>query len=224
MRVTFPRLPDHERAYALVQRDDGVVYQLYDGPAGPQLPHDIRHFVAERELRIPDGIWGGIAAGLVFTTMRYVSGRRLPCAGQRPEELLADFRARGLRAETLADLVERVALLDHPSQRQIRRLVAARLSGWPEMTADPAAVAAAAVALQVEASRWARLRVGQELSYDWPRPPRPVRRIRAGKPAAVLPINRRNQRRPAARLGAGRGCPGLLAARGLTIADRLGQS
>jgi len=71
MRVTFPRLPDHERAYALVQRDDGVVYQLYDGPAGPQLPHDIRHFVAERELRIPDGIWGGIAAGLVFTTMRY---------------------------------------------------------------------------------------------------------------------------------------------------------
>ena len=89
MRVTFPRLPDHERAYALVQRDDGVVYQLYDGPAGPQLPHDIRHFVAERELRIPDGIWGGIAAGLVFTTMRYVSGRRARSAGsgrvsQRP--------------------------------------------------------------------------------------------------------------------------------------------
>ena len=75
------------------------------------------------------------------------------------------LRARGLRAETLADLVERVALLDHPSQRQIRRLVAARLSGGPEMTVDPVAVAAAAVALQVEASRWARLRVGQELSY-----------------------------------------------------------
>src|SRR5271170_6731304 len=122
MRVIFPRLPDHERAYALVQRDDGAVYQLYDGPAGPQLPHDIRYFVAERELRIPDGIWGGIAAGLVFTGMRYVSGRRPPLPAQRPTELLADLRARGLRAETLADLVERVALLDHPSQRQIRRL------------------------------------------------------------------------------------------------------
>ncbi len=29
MRVTFPRLPDHQRAYALVERDDGTVYRLY---------------------------------------------------------------------------------------------------------------------------------------------------------------------------------------------------
>jgi hypothetical protein len=29
--VTFPRLPDHARGYALIERDDGVVYQLYGG-------------------------------------------------------------------------------------------------------------------------------------------------------------------------------------------------
>ena len=63
MRVTFPRLPDHERAWALVERDDGVVYRLYSGTAGPRLPHDIMHLVVERELRISDGIWAGIAAG-----------------------------------------------------------------------------------------------------------------------------------------------------------------
>jgi hypothetical protein len=83
MRVTFPRLPDHQRAYALVERDDGVVYRLYGGTAGPRLPHDIMHFVVERELRIRDGIWAGIAAGVVFDSMRYVSGRRRGAAQAR---------------------------------------------------------------------------------------------------------------------------------------------
>ena len=95
MRVTFPRLPDHERAYALVERDDGVVYRLYGGMAGPRLPHDIMHLVVERELRIGDGIWGGIAAGVVFDSMRHVSGRRPPHAVERPARLHGGSSARG---------------------------------------------------------------------------------------------------------------------------------
>ncbi len=175
MRVTFPRLPDHQRAYSLVERDDGVVYRRYGGMASPRLPHDIMHLVVERELRIPDGIWGGIAAGAVFTGMRYVSGRRPPHAAERSRRLLADFGERGLRAGMLADLVGSVAALDHPSAGQIRSLAATRLAvfndtGLPDPDVDPAAVAAAAVALQVEASRWARLRVGEQLSYEWPPP------------------------------------------------------
>ena len=95
MRVTFPRLPDHERAYALVERDDGVVYRLYGGTAGPRLPHDIMHLVVERELRIRDGIWAGIAAGVVFDSMRHVSGRRPPHAAERSQPCCA---ASGRRA------------------------------------------------------------------------------------------------------------------------------
>ena len=169
--MTFPRLPDHQRAWALVERDDGVVYRLYGGTAGTRLPHDIMHLVVERELDIGDGIWGGIAAGAVLASMRYVSGRRPPHAAGRSARLTRDFRVPGLRAELLASLVESVAALDHPSAAQIRRLAAAKLSVLPDPDVDPAAIAAAAAALQVEASRWARLRVGEELSYDWPRPP-----------------------------------------------------
>jgi hypothetical protein len=33
---------------------------------------------------------------------------------------------------------------------------------------DPVVIAVAARALQVEAARWARLRVGEELCYEWP--------------------------------------------------------
>ena len=124
MRVTFPRLPDHERAYALVERDDGAVYRLYGGQAGPRLPHDIMHLVVERELRIRDGIWGGIAAGVIFDSMQHVSGRRPPHARERSRELLAAFRQRGLRAEVLANFVECVAGLDHPSDTQIMTLAA----------------------------------------------------------------------------------------------------
>ena len=136
MRVTFPRLPDHERAYALVERDDGAVYRLYGGRAGPRLPHDIMHFVVERELHIPDGIWGGIASGIVFDSMYHVSGRRPPHARERSRELLASFRRRGLRAEVLANFVECVAGLDHPSDIQILTLAATRLSVLPEADTD----------------------------------------------------------------------------------------
>ena len=168
MRVTFPRLPDHQRAYALVERDDGVVYRLYGGTAGPRLPHDIRHLVAERELRIDDGIWGGIAAGLVFGSMRYVSGRRPPHAAERSRALLRCFREQGLRAELLADLVSSAAALDTLTLEKIRKLAADKLSALPSAEVDPVVIAVAARALQVEAARWARLRVGEELSYDWP--------------------------------------------------------
>ena len=168
MRVTFPRLPDHERACALVERDDGVVYRLYGGTAGPRLPHDITHLVVERELRIKDGIWAGIAAGVVFDSMQHVSGRRPPHAAERSQALLRDFRQQGLRAELLADLVSSAATLDTLTLDKIKRLAAAKLSVLPDADVDPVVIAAAARALQVEAARWARLRVGEELSYDWP--------------------------------------------------------
>jgi len=199
MRVTFPRLPDHERAYALVERDDGAVYRLYGGQAGSQLPHDIMHFVVERELGIGDGIWGGVAAGIVFDSMQHVSGRRAPHARERSRELLAGFHRRGLRAEVLANFVECVAGLDHPSDLQILTLAATRLAVLPDPDADvdPAEVAAAAQALQVEAARWARLRVGEELSYEWPRTAPAARRARARKPRIVRPYKKRNGRRPA---------------------------
>jgi hypothetical protein len=168
MRVTFPRLPDHQRAYALVERDDGVVYRLYGGTAGPRLPHDIMHFVVERELRIRDGIWGGIAAGVVFDSMRHVSGRRPPHAAERSRQLLRGFLDHGLRAELLTDLVSSAAALDTLTADRIRRLADAKLAVLPETDVDPVIVAVAARALQVEAARWARLRIGEELCYEWP--------------------------------------------------------
>jgi hypothetical protein len=197
MRVTFPRFPDHQRAYALVERDDGAVYRLYGGKAGPRLPHHVMHFVVERELRIPDGIWGGIAAGVVFDSMEHVSGRRPAPARERPKQRPADVGQAGLRAELLANFVGHVAALDRPSDSEILSLAATKLAVLPDAHVDPAQVAAAAQALQVEAARWARLRVGEELSYEWPRTPLAARQARAREPRIVRPDQNGKGRRPA---------------------------
>jgi hypothetical protein len=104
--------------------------------------------VVERELRISDGIWAGIAAG---------------GPGDSPDP----------RAELLADLVSSAAALSTLTLDKIKRLTADKLAALPSAErpgaeVDPVVVAVAARALQVEAARWARLRVGEELSYDWP--------------------------------------------------------
>jgi hypothetical protein len=150
------------------------------------LPHDIRHLIVERELRVNDGIWGSIAAGTVYSSMQHLRGRRPPHAEDKSDQLKRAQRNRIMRAELLANLVEAVAGLDDQSDEQIQRLTRAKLSVVPvtEPGADPAVVinapppavlAAAAKALQVEAARWARLRVGEELVYE----------LRFAAPAAV---------------------------------------
>src|ERR1700758_3442275 len=123
MRVTFPRLADHQRGYAVVERDDGVVYRM-DGftVMGPELPHDVRHLIVERELRVSDGIFGAIAAGTVWTSMEHLRGRRPPHAADRSERLKRAQRDTVRRAELLANLVEAVAALDDPSPAEIGRI------------------------------------------------------------------------------------------------------
>jgi hypothetical protein len=185
MRVTFPRLRDHEIAYALVERDDGVVYRMLSGRAGTALPHDIRHLVVERELGVTDGVWGGIASGAIFKSMRHVRGRRPPHAAERSVELKRKYRDRLLRAELLADLVERVAALDDLSPAAIRDLTGTKLAVLRGAPPSPEALATAARALQVEAARWARLRPGQELHYEWPAQPAAPRAARA--PRGIVP-------------------------------------
>ena len=115
MRITFHRFPDHSSAYSVIERDDGVVYRMKEFTrAGIELPHDLRHFVVERELGITNGIWGGITAGMVYTSMDHVRGRRPPHSAERSDRLMRAQRQPLMRAELLANLVEAIAMLDDP--------------------------------------------------------------------------------------------------------------
>jgi hypothetical protein len=189
MRLTFVRLPDHHRGSALVERDDGVRYLMDGGPVTAALPHDLVHFTVERALDIPDGIWGAVAAGVVFRSMRHHSGRRLPHAAQRSAALIRAHRDRLQRAELIGGVVERVAAMPEPSADRIARLGKVFLASLAEGDVDLRRVPAAAEAVRDMGRRWRALAVGDELTVEWPArlhlpatPPERARRRRDSNP------------------------------------------
>jgi hypothetical protein len=155
--MTFQRMADRRPVETLVERDDGVVFAMRGAGGGADLPHDLVHAVVEAALQVPDGIWGCVAEGVVWRSMRHVSGRRPPHAAERSERLKRERAARIQHAEGLADLVGRLS------------------RGAPVLPGELAAAAfprerldAAAGALRDASRRWAGLAPGETWVVDWP--------------------------------------------------------
>jgi hypothetical protein len=182
MRVTFFRIPDHQRGSALVARDDGVVYRLDGGPITAALPHDLVHLTVEDSLGMADGIWGAIAGGVVFRSMTHVSGRRPPHAAQRSAELIRAHRQSLQHAELIGGFVERLAHAQVAGDPQTMRRYFATAPG---IGLDPAAVRHAVDRLHEAEAQWRALPVGGRLTCHWPSYRRlsVARPVRAGRAA-----------------------------------------
>ena len=85
--MTFRRMADRRPVETLVERDDGVVFAMRGAGGGADLPHDLVHAVVEEQLRVPDGVWGCVADGVVWRSMRHESGRQPPHAAERSARL-----------------------------------------------------------------------------------------------------------------------------------------
>jgi hypothetical protein len=154
--MTFRRMADRRPVETEVERDDGVVFTMRGAGGGADLPHDLVHAVVEQQLRVPDGIWGSVADGVVWRSMRHVSGRQPPHAAERSARLKRERAARIQRAEGLADLVGRMAR----GEQVLPHEVAA--AGVPlEGLQD------AAGALREATRRWADLPPGASWVVDW---------------------------------------------------------
>jgi len=163
MRIVFVRVPDYQRGYALVTRDDGVQYRLTDGPQTRHIPHDLVHFTAEDAFRVGDGIWAALCGGVVFSSMDHVSGRRPPHAADRSATLIRMHRDSLQKAEMIAGLVERTAERD-PAVRQVRRWLSGRHGFEPAQAEIDFAVGR----LRAASEEWARLQPGDALERTWP--------------------------------------------------------
>lgn len=206
MRITFRRFPGGVDSYSEIERDDGAVFRMAEFTrGGARLPHDLRHLIVELELGVTDGIWGTIADGGMYTSMRFAGGHRLPHNAARKSDALKKARHHRIgRAELFANLAESIAALDSPTDAQVREIIRRHLAVVPlsEPGQDPArvvelpppaALVVAALALRAAAEKWAALPVGTELSYEWtPRQP-PART--AQQALVTVPA------RPAARAG-----------------------
>src|SRR5688572_23264766 len=102
-------MADRRPVETLVERDDGVVFTMRGAGGGTELPHDLVHAVVERQLGVGDGIWESVADGVVWRSMTHLSGRRPPHAAERSDRLKRERSASVRSAESLADLVERLA-------------------------------------------------------------------------------------------------------------------
>jgi hypothetical protein len=166
--LTFERMADRRPVETLVQRDDGVVFAMRGAGGGADLPHDLVHAVVETELQLADGIWGCVADGVVWRSMRHVEGRQPPHAAERSARLKRERAAAVQAAEGLADLVGRLA--------RGAETLPGELAG---SGVAPARLQAAADALRQAGLRWAALVPGETWVHEWTRPPAERRGRRA---------------------------------------------
>jgi hypothetical protein len=171
--MTVARMADRRPVETLVERDDGVVFAMRGAGGGGALPHDLVHAVVETELGIGDGIWGCVADGVVWGSMRHVAGRRPPHAGERSDRLKRERSAAVARAEAVADLVARLARGQQVLDSEV--IAAGRPVGE---------LSAAATALRDAERRWAALEPGATWTVEWGGRSRDRRR---GPPARRVP-------------------------------------
>jgi hypothetical protein len=162
-------MADRRPVETRVERDDGVVFAMRGAGGGADLPHDLVHAVVEAALPLADGVWGCVADGVVWGSMRHVSGRRPPHAADRSDRLKRERVAAVQRAEHVADVVGRLARNEQILPHEIAT------SGIP-----PERIEAAVLAVREAAGRWAALPVGEHWVVEWPS--RPGRRA-ARRPA-----------------------------------------
>ena len=181
MEITFTKTG--ERTYEVfARRDDGVNLRVRTPDKPLTSPHDMAHYVVERELGFELGFWGSIAAGAVFGTVQVVSGRQPPHAAERSAALIKA----AYKEQAAAELY--VAVMQTVARDRLERdysLVCSRLDEvwrpfrWPRPHVTAEDALRVCRALREAAERWLALPVGESVTVSWAPARRGTRRVRA---------------------------------------------
>jgi hypothetical protein len=169
MEIAFHRI-DERQSHAVARRDDGVNVRVPGYGRALPLPHDLAHYIVERELELRQGFWGSVADGALFPGMVVLAGRQKPRAADRSCALIKANGPYVLRAEVLvATLLEIVAEGLHPNPRAaLRRLLEAQsavsLGPYPM---DEGAIQRICAALRMMTGAWQQVEPGGRMVVDW---------------------------------------------------------
>lgn len=143
MAVDFQRTG--ARRYAvIVRRDDAPPAAMNPAPGYDEfMPHDLLHFVVERELGLTQGIFGQVAAG--------GSARTFHASAQGGGRSVT--RARRRRAQDIKDDVHGMRVALPPNEAK---------------TLDAAMIERICAALDATSRQWAQLDIGQSFTLAWP--------------------------------------------------------
>jgi hypothetical protein len=166
VHVAFSQRPGGG-SLATIDRPDGVRLLLTSYDRTNAIPHDLAHFVAERDLGLQRGLWGSIAVGAVFDSVQVVSGKRRHDDAARSQKVRRDNADELALVEVLVGAVHRgLGLTDAAAAREVDR-------AWSSVrqTACPFPVehrTAAVTALRELGRRFTELGPGATLDLDWP--------------------------------------------------------
>jgi hypothetical protein len=169
VEITFTKT-DQRKYETLVRRDDGVLLSVQSPDRPASLPHDIAHYLVERELKLERGFWGSVAAGAVFGGMHVISGRRSPHAEDRSKAAMKAAGQQLTVAEIYVSVMQSVVRDgkegDWPAVRA--RLDEAwrpfRGPRWPVSAEEALRVCQA---LREAETQWQALPVGQSITVTW---------------------------------------------------------
>jgi hypothetical protein len=164
MLITFLRLPGRS-TIATFRRRDGVVLELGGYDRKFRVPHDLAHAVTERELGMDRGVFGSIAGGAVFDSMRVIDGKQRHDAADRSRRILAANKTTLGIAEVLSGVVHDAVEINDPGSVSDRCR-----SGWGTFSTEPFPWAedelAAACATLAELT--AEMGISGKVTLAWP--------------------------------------------------------
>lgn len=152
----------------VLHRDDRVTLEMRSYDRKWRVPHDLAHAVTERELQLSGGVFGCLAAGAVFSSVRVVDGRSRYDARERSRRLLAAHERDIAIAEVLASVVHDAVEHGRPTPLRAAR------DAWRSLRDEPFPYAEidvqrATSTLTRLADAWTHLPPDTGLRFEWPR-------------------------------------------------------
>jgi hypothetical protein len=179
MDILF-RQSGHHREATVVMRHDGVRLSVpVYGKLDP-IPHDLAHYVIERELGLQDGFWASVAAGAIFGGMAILKGRQPPHARERSRALMKANHQGILFAEVVVDAVMR-AVKGEPLGVDPLPVESPVVRSRSRAERD-ALIVRLLPAMQAMCAWWQAVPLGETLLLVWPdRPDQPARQGRLSR-------------------------------------------
>jgi hypothetical protein len=176
VEVAFKRTG--ERRYTVTVFRDGLPPHEFGGPGyDAKMPHDLQHFIVERELGIKHGIFGFLAAGGESRGDEREHGReasRRRRKGKRRDERMIrqGKRADGDSSEAAAFLCW-CEWLRRSGDARVKE-VAEKISSTPARVAEEArrlygdeSLARVCACMDELSDRWSRLAIGESFTVPW---------------------------------------------------------
>lgn len=190
MDVSFHRLAGN-LYFTTAARDDGLTVTIPGYDRASAVPHDLAHFVAEREFGMTRGFWGSVAAGAMFVNMAVASGRQKPHAAERSKLILKAHGTDIGLSEAVAGAIHAAVEHDLSPEVVLNRLRA----HWENVSPVPPPITVndlelATAALRREVARWSAVPAKQRLALNWP-----FRAVHLPMPRSGKPRRHRHYRR-----------------------------